>query len=219
MKRLLPLLIALLLLTASARAEIVGRAADDYIHRWEAPNGQMLYFVSREEEPWPHMVDVNFDGVEDVAVTTFRGASNFGVAFFVWDGGAYVPVEHPGADKLVNYELIPEAGLLLTGTSDGMAGAWNTKQLWRWNGTSLTLVRSAASGPVETVAFEGERMIQTTDNGRVRIRVWDDLNPATYDGVTSAALLFDATVSMDDEETLRNALDEERRILLEGLQP
>ena len=217
MKRVISVLLALLLMTASAQAETVGRAGDDYIHRWIAPNGQELYFVSMEEEPFVHMKDVNFDGVEDVVVITFRGAANFGVEFFVWNGGSYVMAEHHGEDSLVNYDLYPEVGLVMTGVSDGVIG--NTKQVWRWNGTNLELMRDAVVGPMETIAFEGDLMIATTDSGLLRVRVWDNMNPATVDGVTSAALLLDKAVDAYNTQAVSDLLDEEWRVLTEGLLP
>ena len=54
-----------LVLTASA--EIVGRTADEYIHRYLADNGQEIYFVSIEEEPPVRYDDVNFDEHPDLA--------------------------------------------------------------------------------------------------------------------------------------------------------
>ena len=218
MKRVFPILLVLLMLVSAARAEVVGRSGDDYIHRWTAPNGQELYFVA-VEEPFIRMQDVNFDGVEDVVVTTFFGASNVDVAFFVWDGGAYVAVEHPGMDRLINYELYPEAGVVATGSSEGMAGAWHTKQLWRWQGTSLELVRSAESYPVETVRFEDDVLTVITDNSRVRLRVWDVLDQATENGVTAPALLMDVEFPLDDEEAFLRADEAEQRALWQGLLP
>ena len=196
MKRFFSILLALLMLVSVAQAEVVGRAGNDFIYRWIAPNGQELYFVSKEEEPYVLMKDVNFDGVEDVVVTTFRGAANFGVEFFVWDRGGYVMAEHPGEDSLVNYDLYPEEGLIMTGVSDGVVG--NTKELWRWNGTHLERIRHAVAGPLETIAFDDDLMIQTTDHSLVRVRIWDDLHPATENGVTSAALVLDKAVDAYD---------------------
>ena len=217
MKRFFPVLMVLLMLFSAARAEVVGRAGDDYIHRWTAPNGQELYYVSKEEDPFVQMKDVNFDGVEDVVVITFRGAANFGVAFFVWNGGSYVLAEHPGADSLVNYDLYPEAGLIVTGVSDGVVG--HTRELWRWNGTNLERMRHAVTGPLETIAFDGDLMIQTTDDSLVRVRIWDDLHPTTENGVTSAALLLDKTVDAYDTQAVSALRDEEWRVLTEGFLP
>ena len=210
MKRFLPLLLALMMLVPVARAEIVGRAGDDYIHQWIAPNGQALYFVSPEEEPYIHMEDVNFDGVEDVVATIFRGASNFGAEFFVWDGATYVPVAHTGADSLVNHTLYPELGLVETYVQEGRAGALHTRQLWRWNGTELELVRTASGGEVSTMTFEGDLITVVTDNTLVRLRVRDHLSGGEEP-------LLDMTVSYgDDTDALEAALEEENRVFWQG---
>ena len=212
MKRLLTVLCVLLAVATSARAEIVGRAGDDYIHRWMAPNGQAVYFVSPESEPYVHMEDVNFDGIEDIVAMTFRGASNFGAEFFVWNGTAYEPVAHVGADALVNHELYPELGLVGTYVQEGWAGALHTKQLWRWKGTELELVRTASGSEVSDMTFEGDLITVVTDTTLVWLRVWDNLN-----GTDGPALLMDMTVSHADEAALLAALREEERILWQGL--
>lgn len=211
MKRVFPVLLALLMLAPAARAEIVGWAGNDYIHQWIAPNGQALYFVSPEEEPFVRMEDVNFDGVEDVVVTTFRGASNFGAEFFVWDGGVYVPVAHAGADALVNYGLYPEEGLVETYIQEGRAGALHTRQLWRWKGTELELVRTATGSDVSTMTFEGDLVIVVTDNTLVQLRVWDHLNGGEEP-------VLDMTVSYGGgTDPLEAALEEENHVFWHGL--
>ena len=219
MKRFFLVLLAALMLIPAARAEIVGRAGDDYIHQWIAPNGQALYFVSPEEEPYVRMEDVNFDGIEDVVAMTFRGASNFGAEFFVWDGGAYVPVTHTGADSLVNHELYPEWGLVETYVQEGWAGALHTRQLWRWNGAALELVRTASGSEVSTTTIEDRVVTVVTDDNLVRLRVWDDLNRSTENGATGPTLLMDMVVPLHDSEALLAADREENRVLWEGLLP
>ena len=212
MKRFLTVLCVGLMAVASARAEIVGRAGDDYIHQWIAPNGQAVYFVSPEEEPYVSMKDVNFDGIEDIVATTFRGTSNFGAEFFVWDGGRYVPVTHSGADSLVNHELYPALGLVETYVQEGWAGALHTRQLWRWKGTELELVRTATGSEVNTMTFDGDLVTTVTDNSLVELRVWDYLNAPE-----GPLLLMDKTLSHRDMEALLDALREEERICWQGL--
>lgn len=219
MKRFLILFAALMLLAAPACAEVVGRAGNDYIHRWVAPNGQELYFVSMEEDPFVQMKDVNFDGVEDVVVITFRGAANFGVEFFVWDGGAYVPVEHPGADRLVNYELYSELALVETGANDGLAGMLGDRQLWRWDGAKMTLVRGEWRTEVETWSYDGDLTTIVKDNGYVHMCVWDYVNRVTLNGVTGPALLLDTVVGIYDEEACLAAMDEADSAFWQGLLP
>ena len=217
MKRVFLMLLVMLMLAPAARAEIVGRAGDDYIHRWDAPNGQALYFVSPEEEPYVRMEDVNFDGIEDVVASTIHGASNFGVEFFVWDGGAYVPVTHSGTDTLVNYTLYPELGLVETNLQESWA--LHTKQLWRWHGASLELVRTASRDEMSTMTIENRIVTVVTDGNLVRLRVWDYLNRSTENGATGPTLLMDNVVSLEDMEALQAAEREEDRILWEGLIP
>ena len=92
-RRLCSLLLAFALLPAAAPAEVVGRDGmygDRYIHRIEAPNGQALYYLSKEEEAFVTCRDVNFDGMEDIVVISAQGASNTWFLFFVWDGENYV---------------------------------------------------------------------------------------------------------------------------------
>lgn len=210
MKRIISMILALLLLTASASAEIVGRAGNDYIHRWIAPNGQALYFVSAEAEPFVHMEDVNFDGVEDVVAMTFAGASNFGAEFFVWDDGRYEAVTHDGADALVNYTLHPGTGLVETYVQDGWAGVLHTRMLWRWRGSRLELVGTASGAAASLTTYDGNLTTEITDNSMVRLRVWDNLSP-------DREPLMDIIVSMEDEEAVSAGLDEERRELWQEL--
>lgn len=219
MKRLLSLLTALLLLCPAARAEIVGLAGDEYIHQWVAPNGQPLYFVSREPEPYVRMEDVNFDGVDDVIVTTFIGASNFGVVFFVWDGEAYVPVTPPGEEVLMNYNLRPQLGLVETGVSEGPGGVMSTRKIWRWRGTELELMRTASGSEVTATTIDGDIMTTVTDRSLVRLRVWDELNPVEENGAISAALLMDVTVEYRDEDALQAAMQTVEDVLWDGLLP
>lgn len=227
MKRFLLMLMVLITVCCTAQAEIVGRQGDDYIHRFDAPNGQALYFVSREQDPMPRMADVNFDGVEDVVVNTFMGASNFGVMFFVWDGEAYVPVTHPGAEELVNYDLYPEAGIVATGSNDGYAGVLHTKQLWRWAGTDLVLARSAEGSTAETTSYADDITTVIYENDLVRITVTDHEQVIDLDGgegmwsagMSTTTTMLQLTVDLYDTEAVIAALNEEDRMLWEGLTP
>ncbi len=71
------LLLLVLALPCAGGAEVVGRTADGYIHRYTADNGQEIYFASTAEETLVDTdQDVNFDGHPDLAVVTVLGASN-----------------------------------------------------------------------------------------------------------------------------------------------
>lgn len=175
-KRLfLPLL--LLLLPLAASADTVGITAQGQaIHRWEAPNGQAIYYLTAYEEldEAVHLADVNFDGAEDVVVMTGQGASNVIHEFLLWDGAQYVPARQdsdlPG---LWNYRLEAEAQLVLSDANNGMAGAQRQKEVFRWEGTQLRLVRSAVSDYAAATVWEGNRAVTTVDYDTMRFTVQD----------------------------------------------
>ena len=78
MKRLILLTLLFALLSVNAAAEIVGTTPQlENIHRYTAPNGQEIYYISREEE-WAtvQQADVNFDGHDDLVFLITQGASN-----------------------------------------------------------------------------------------------------------------------------------------------
>ena len=177
-KRLCSLLLVLLLLPAAAPAEVVGREGmygDEYIHRIEAPNGQALYYLSKEEEAFVTYRDVNFDGMEDIVVISSQGASNTWFLFFVWDGENYVRAGWDAGDDtgLPNYELLAGDGLVLASCNDGWAGGLHHRWLYRWEGTDLRLVRSAVSEEYQEMAVDGQTgaVVTTTYNDRMSVRV------------------------------------------------
>lgn len=177
-KRLCSLLLVLLLLPAAALAEVVGREGmygDEYIHRIEAPNGQALYYLSKEEEAFVSYRDVNFDGMEDIVVISVQGASNTWFLFFVWDGENYVRAGWDAGDDtgLPNYELLAGDGLVLASCNDGWAGGLHHRWLYRWEGTDLRLVRSAVSEEYQEMAVDGQTgaVVTTTYNDRMSVRV------------------------------------------------
>lgn len=177
-KRLCSLLLVLLLLPAAALAEVVGREGmygDEYIHRIEAPNGQALYYLSKEEEAFVTYRDVNFDGMEDIVVISSQGASNTWFLFFVWDGENYVRAGWDAGDDtgLPNYELLAGEGLVLASCNDGWAGGLHHRWLYRWEGTDLRLVRSAVSEEYQEMAVDGQTgaVVTTTYNDRMSVCV------------------------------------------------
>ena len=91
-RKICVVLLLALLLCLPAAAEIVGTTPqDEYIHRYVAPNGQEIYYVSHEDE-WAtvQQQDVNFDGHDDLVFLITQGASNGFFEFYVWDDGQYV---------------------------------------------------------------------------------------------------------------------------------
>ncbi len=185
MKKLVALIAALLLLGGCARADIVGSDGNGgYIHRFSAPNGQDIFFVSDMEEPAVSFEDVNFDGADDIVVTTAQGASNAFYEFFVFDEGRYVMAEHPGSGYGVpNYWADPETGRVSAWCNNGYAGLLHSRYVYRWEGTDLRLVRKAVSSLVEEWSSEDNRLITVTYNDTVRRAVYAyDAGEYDYEG-------------------------------------
>lgn len=117
-KRLCSLLLVLLLLPAAAPAEVVGRDGmygDRYIHRIEAPNGQALYYLSKEEEAFVTCRDVNFDGMEDIVVISAQGCQQHLVSLLCmgWRKLCACRLGSRRDTGLPNYELLAGDGLVL----------------------------------------------------------------------------------------------------------
>lgn len=212
MKRIVSALLLLLLLLPCASAEIVGRGNDeDYIHCYTAPNGQDIYYISREEEPPVRFEDVNFDGSEDIVITTIIGAQNFYYEFFIWQDGRYARAEHFGAEYgLCNYQLYPEQGIVLSNETNGFAGALHRRQLFKWNGAELTLIRQADSETLSTWTFEGSLYTTVTDNDRLQVRVADYPN-----GLGEGVTLWERELSLN--EMTIEFLNQEESMLWQGL--
>ena len=138
---------------------VLGMTAElDYIHQYNAPNGQNIYFTAVEEDVYLTYLDVNFDGVDDIVVDTVRGASNVYSEFFVFDStsGQYVRAAAGGSeDRLCNYGLHPEYGLVSSYNNAGNAGLLHTANLYRWEGNDLRLIRSAVSDEWAEESFVG----------------------------------------------------------------
>ena len=177
MRKRMVFLLLLLLVPLAASADTVGLTGrGEAIHRWEAPNGQALYYLTAYEEleEVVRLEDVSFDGVEDVVVMTGQGANNVINEFFVWDGTQYVLARHNGDTAgLWNYRLIPETGLVVSDANNGLAGAQRQTEVFRWEGTQLCRVRSAASDYVSETVWEGNRAVTTVDYDTMRVTVQD----------------------------------------------
>lgn len=146
------------MLPACAVAQVVGQTPDgDCIHRVETADGQALYYVASEgTEEKMIEEDVNFDGVPDLVALLGQGASNIRQMFFVRTEDGYVPALQQGedADGVWNYSLDTERQLVVSDANNGLAGALRDKALYRWEGTTLALVRRAVS---KDAAPEGPR--------------------------------------------------------------
>ena len=216
-KRLCSLLLVLLLLPAAAPAEVVGRDGmygDRYIHRIEAPNGQALYYLSKEEEAFVTCRDVNFDGMEDIVVISAQGASNTWFLFFVWDGENYVRAGWDAGDDtgLPNYELLAGDGLVLASSNDGWAGGLHHRRLYRWEGTDLRLVRSAVSEEYHQMAVDGQAgaVVTTTYHDRMSVRVTEP------DGQGGYRVLWEGVVTEEQAANDPQAFSQEEAAFWQG---
>lgn len=204
MKRFTAMLLALCL-PLSACAEIVGITPDgDYIHRMEAKNGQSLYFTGMDEEPSLQYADVNFDGAEDAAVLTTRGASNFVYQLFLWDGTQYV---NSGL-AVVNYTLHPEQKLLESDANDGWAV--RTRKLYRFEDGKPVLTRIASCEEKTKVTFTADGWEQYTSNTTVTFSV-----EVVEDGNTKR--IWEQDVALADETAYNEAEKTQQQLLWQGL--
>ena len=158
-------------LAFTASAEVVGRTADGYIHRYTADNGQEIYFVSTEEEPPVSYDDVNFDGHPDLVLVTILGASNAYHEFYLWNGSEYEYAEHEAHD-IVNYELV-DGKYLLSRSNDGSAGALFHAQICVWDGPVLKSIRTMVSEEETSIVWEGRIGTQRTNLDRLHVTVWE----------------------------------------------
>ena len=212
------LVLLFLLLCMPAAAEIVGTTPQsEYIHRYTAPNGQEIYYVSREDEyAIVREEDVNFDGHNDLVMLTTQGASNAFYEFFVWDDGQYVLAGRNQLDELGigNYALDPQNGYVISHYSNGWAGLLHEKHIFRWEGNDLKLVRYAISQEQRTGIFEGDLFIDITNNDLVHVRVFE----CQYgEDERTDEVIFERIVSRTEGFDEQALLEEESAALWNGL--
>ncbi|MBR1607465.1 MAG: hypothetical protein IJ664_07100 [Clostridia bacterium] len=186
-------LILVLMLPCLAGAEVVGRTADGYIHRYTADNGQELYFVSMEEELMVRQEDVNFDGHPDLAVITALGASNARYEFYLWNGSEYAYAERWTSD-IVNYELVG-GKYLLSRSDDGNAGMLFHAQICVWDGDVLKPLRTMVAEEETNIDWKGRVMTQTLNLDRLHVVLWEQEGP-----VGAAETLWEETYEPLPEE-------------------
>ena len=212
------ILLSALLFAASARGEIVGTTPQhENIHRYTAPNGQEIYYISREDE-WATVQeeDVNFDGHDDLVFLITLGASNGFFEFYVWDDGQYVLAGRNHLDDLGlgNYELDPENGYVISHYSNGWAGLLHEKHIFRWNGNDLELVRYAISEHHKTSVFEGDVFVTIENNDLVHVRVFE----CHYgEDERTDEVIFERIGSMKEGFDEHALLEEESAALWNGL--
>ena len=168
---LLLALVLILALPCVAGAEVVGRTAEGYIHRYTADNGQEIYFVSLEEEPLVRYDDVNFDGHPDLAVIVALGASNVRYEFYLWDDSEYVYAERWTGD-IVNYELV-DGKYLVSRRADGSAGLLFHAEICAWDGPVLKTIRRMVSEEEMSITWEGRVRTETLDLDRLHVTLWE----------------------------------------------
>lgn len=199
---------------AAADTIILGMTAElDYIHQYTAPNGQNIYFTAVEEDVYLTYLDVNFDGVNDVVVDTVRGASNVYSEFFVFDSTSaqYVRAAAGGSeDRLCNYGLHPEYGLVSSYNNAGNAGLLHVTNLYRWEGNDLRLIRSAVSDEWTEDIFDGSTYTQIIHGDVLHVVVRD--HTADYED----SVLWEITLPKEAAET-RDIFTEEMEALWQGI--
>ncbi|MBQ3155811.1 MAG: hypothetical protein IJB81_02655 [Clostridia bacterium] len=186
---------------------------EGYIHQYTAPNGQAIYFTADLEHPYITLEDVNFDGLDDIVILTFSGASNGWYKFFVYDAAkqAYVYVHQYGDDAgLVNYETYPEYGLIGARASNGNAGLLHVWNLYRWEGTDLRLIRSAVSDEWSEDVFDGQTYTSIIHGDMLHVVVRD--HTKDYD----VSVLWELILPKEDAMT-RDIFTEEQEALWQGI--
>ena len=180
-------LAAMLMMTVmpcGAGAEIVGRTADSYIHRYLADNGQEMYLVSTEREVPVSYDDVDFDGHPDLCVVTVLGASNARYEFYLWRDGKYEYAERWTSD-IINYELV-DGKYLVSRSNDGSAGMLFHVQVCVWDGNILKSVRTMVSEEEKAIVWEGRIKTETLNLDRLHVTLWEHDGP-----VEDAEILWD----------------------------
>lgn len=218
MKKSLLLLLFLLMFPLPAAAEIVGTTPQsEYIHRYIAPNGQEIYYVSHEDE-WAtvQQKDVNFDGHDDLVFLITLGASNGFFEFYVWDDGQYVLAGRNAlhGDGLPNFELHPDLGLVSTYHQIGWAGLLHEKHIFRWKENNLELVRYAVSQNLKTSVFEDEVFVTIENNDQIHVRIFE----CRYDeDERTDEVIFEQLVSQKEGFDEHSLLQEESAALWNGI--
>ena len=218
MKKCIAAGLLLLLFAACASAEIVGTTPQfDNIHRYIAPNGQEIYYVSREDKyALVKEEDVNFDGHDDLVMLITQGASNAFYEFYVWNDGQYALA---GRNALLdwglgNYTLDAQNGYVISHYTNGWAGMLHEEHIFRWKGNDLELVRYAISEHKKTELMEGDVFVTIENCDLLHVRVFD-CRYGEYERTDDVIFEEVASVSEGFDELV--LLDREREALWQGL--
>ncbi|MBQ2953867.1 MAG: hypothetical protein IJE07_09985 [Clostridia bacterium] len=208
-------LLAMLMASAAAETTVLGQTADFfYIHQYTAPNGQDIWFTAMEDDVYIELRDVNFDGIEDIVVDTVMGANNFFSELFVYDttGGAYVRViTDSSEERLCNVSLHPEWGIVSTHWNGGYAGLLHVTNLYRWDGLTLKLIRSAVSDEWTEERYEGQTFT-TIIHGDILHMTVRDHTLGSYD----ECIVWEVIMPKDDID-LEQLFEQETEALWQGI--
>ena len=181
-----------------------------------APNGQTLHFIAGFSSPVVYALDVNFDGVEDLAVLVSPGGTNEVYRLFIHQGEHYVPVDDGQEAGLCNPAFFPDSGLVLSRGVSGLAGALHEDMLFRWEDARLLPLRSAECGAyVEEYSQEGALITKKwADMLHAKVYAYQDGN------LWDKTLVFEETFNMTTqgmEEALNAFQKREQEALWQGL--
>lgn len=199
-------------LITAPKLQMVGvTPQSEMIYALTAPtNGQVLYFVSQTKDPAVYWDDVNFDGRDDLVVTTATGTSNQFFAFFVFNGAGYTPVQVSAMEHdLSNYQLIPKQKMVVSYSNNGSAGACHEYILFRWEGAGLKVARRAVSDVLVDRYRQDGLSITATNDKMFKITVTDYAS-----GFFGDSVIFQTIVSNNEINT---AMSQEQAALWKGL--
>lgn len=182
------------------------------ILRFTAPNGQEIFFTASTKQPVISLEDVNFDGWDDIVILLTPGAKNAYHTFFVYDEeqGDYYRTDGDDDAGLANYELYPEYGVVSTYANGGNAGLIHVRNLYRWEGNELRLIRSAVSDEWTEDFFEGQTYTSIIHGDTLHITVRDYTDPYEEN------VLWELIIPKEDTD-YRDVFNEETEALWQGI--
>ena len=141
--------------------------------------------------PLVRLVDMNFDGFQDLVLLTAQGARNVFQAVSLWDeaGGQFRPVETAaGWDsekqafspekrqlELCNMELYPEAQRIVSSVADGYR--YRTDAVYEWDSRYALTLQALADVYDAEPGLIGETVLLC---GTGLIRCWDETYPEEW---------------------------------------
>lgn len=157
-------------------------------------NGQVIYYISMEDDPRFQMADVNFDGHDDFVPVISMGASNFFVAFFVYNPqtALYEPVQTVERG-FCNYTLVPEKGYVVSSVNDGVRH--RDVLIYQWQNGALQLLRRGTVAGLRSVEYDTAGMVERWDFSRSEIVIYDYTA-----GVEGGQLIFQEAFPDDDPQ-------------------